>query len=134
MISLFVPALREEDLFDMFSHWLVVVKKYDFSYPTDVELKNALPLPDLQPEYSLSRCAAETGFEERELRRWIGTIKRKKQAILQGPPGTGKTFLAQKLAKHLIGGGDGFWELILFHPAYAYEDFLQGIRRNSLDG
>ncbi|MDY6804581.1 MAG: AAA family ATPase [Cyanobacteriota bacterium] len=129
-----IPALREEDLFDMFSHWLVAVKKYDFSNQTDVELKNALPLPDLQPEYSLNLCAAETGFEERELKRWIGSIKRKKQAILQGPPGTGKTFLAQKLAKHLIGGGDGFWELIQFHPAYTYEDFIQGIRPNSWDG
>ncbi|MCB0054943.1 MAG: AAA family ATPase, partial [Caldilinea sp.] len=26
------------------------------------------------------------------------------------------------------GGGDGFWELVQFHPAYAYEDFIQGIR------
>lgn len=128
-----IPALREEDLFDMFSHWLVEVKKYDFSNQ-NLEVKFALPAPKLQPEYSLSQCSAETGFEEKELKRWVGTIRRKKQAILQGPPGTGKTFLAQKLAQHLIGGGDGFWELIQFHPAYTYEDFIQGIRPQSLDG
>src|SRR5690606_31193687 len=44
------------------------------------------------------------------------------------PPGTGKTYLAQRLARFLIGTGDGFVDLVQFHPAYAYEDFIQGIR------
>lgn len=65
---------------------------------------------------------------EDELRRWVRAIERKKQAIIYGPPGTGKTFVAEKLARHLVGGGAGFAELIQFHPAYAYEDFIQGIR------
>jgi 5-methylcytosine-specific restriction protein B len=59
---------------------------------------------------------------------WINAIHRKGQAILYGPPGTGKTYLAEHLARHLISGGDGFVELVQFHPAYAYEDFMQGIR------
>jgi len=132
-----VPSIREDDVFDMFCHWLVEIKKYDFP-------SNEVPLVDeaivfeyaveevqLQPEYLLNQCAEETGFDETELNRCIRTIHRKKQAILQGPPGTGKTFIAEKLAKHLIGGGDGFWELIQFHPAYTYEDFIQGIRPQS---
>ncbi len=83
---------------------------------------------DLQPLLPLPDIAVETGFSQAELARWVAAIQRKRQAIFYGPPGTGKTFIARRLAEHLIGGGDGFWELVQFHPAYAYEDFIQGIR------
>ncbi len=84
--------------------------------------------------YDIKEISETTGFQTSELNRWIRTINRKQQAIIQGPPGTGKTFLAQKLAQHLIGGGDGFSDTIQFHPAYTYEDFIQGIRPQSQDG
>ncbi len=88
----------------------------------------------LKPEYNLTRCAEDTNFQEAELERWVRVIERKKQAIFYGSPGTGKTFIAEKLAEHLIGGGDGFSELVQFHPAYSYEEFIQGIRPQSQDG
>ncbi|TAF05405.1 MAG: AAA family ATPase [Oscillatoriales cyanobacterium] len=103
--------------------------------------ENDSPLPIIQyfsvyekefnREYDLKEISEITGFQTSELNRWIRTINRKQQAIIQGPPGTGKTFLAQKLAQHLIGGGDGFSDIIQFHPAYTYEDFIQGIRPQS---
>ena len=135
-----VPSIRDDDLFDMFCHWLVEIKKYDFpsnevpSVDEAIVFEYAVEEVQLQPQYLLNQCAEETGFDETELNRCIRTIHRKKQAILQGPPGTGKTFIAEKLAKHLIGGGDGFWELIQFHPAYTYEDFIQGIQPQSQNG
>jgi len=94
------------------------------------------PKPDrrINSTYSLTDCAAETGVSEAELARWLRALQRKKQAVLYGPPGTGKTFIAQRLARHLIGGGDGFMELVQFHPAYTYEDFIQGIRPASEGG
>lgn len=80
------------------------------------------------PDYSLTALAADTGYAAAELARWVRAVERKGQAVFYGPPGTGKTFVAQKLAAHLAGGGDGVIELVQFHPAYAYEDFMQGIR------
>ncbi len=83
---------------------------------------------------SVSRIAEKSNFNEAEISCWLRAIERKKQAIFQGAPGTGKTYIAECLAEHLISGSDGFSELIQFHPAYSYEDFIQGICPQSQDG
>ncbi len=83
---------------------------------------------DMNQPYTLADVAAATGLDIDLLSSWVGAVRRKGQAIIYGPPGTGKTFLAEHLAKHLIGEGDGFQDVVQFHPAYAYEDFMQGIR------
>lgn len=78
--------------------------------------------------YDLRALSQETSLNEADLAVWVAAVERKGQAIFYGPPGTGKTFVAQRLARHLVSGGDGFVEMVQFHPAYAYEDFIQGIR------
>jgi len=91
--------------------------------------------PPIQPVYTLEDCAKATSFDPTTLERWVRAIQRKGQAVVYGPPGTGKTYVAQHIARHLIGGGRGFGELVQFHPEYAYQDFVQGIRpRTNADG
>jgi 5-methylcytosine-specific restriction enzyme B len=80
------------------------------------------------PPYTIDQLYNDTGKDKDSLDRWLAAIERKKQAIIYGPPGTGKTYLAKRLADYLISDGNGFKEVIQFHPAYAYEDFIQGIR------
>ena len=95
-------------------------------------IREYLNLP--KPEYPLEECAEDVGINKAELERWLRAIERKGQVIFYGSPGTGKTFIAEQLARYLTGDNDECWEVVQFHPAYSYEDFIQGIRPQSQDG
>lgn len=87
-------------------------------------------IEDLIREYSYTweDFKSETFYDSDFLERLIRTIERKKQIILTGCPGSGKTYLANKLAQYLTSETDGLIDIIQFHPAYTYEDFMQGLR------
>lgn len=90
--------------------------------------------PLLQPKYEIASCAEQTGFREGDLRDWLSKLRRKKHLIIQGPPGTGKTYLAGHLARLLLSETLGRFETVQFHPSYSYEDFVQGIRPELVEG
>ncbi len=127
---------------------LIELKRRDFerllaSAPTEVTpdpplppvpLPPTRPTPDIFPPYSIEECANDTHLPVEQIRHWLAALDRKGQAVLYGPPGTGKTFVAQHLARHLVGGTDGTTQLVQFHPSYAYEDFVLGIRPRTGDG
>jgi hypothetical protein len=56
---------------------------------------------------------------------WL--LRDRRQVVFFGPPGTGKTYVAQEFAAW-FAGDPGRVETIQFHPSYAYEDFVEGIR------
>ncbi|BDT60176.1 hypothetical protein MasN3_36700 [Massilia varians] len=82
--------------------------------------------------YGVTDIVAEGCFvPEAELHNMLKRWTEKKNLILQGPPGTGKTWLAQRLAKALIGQRnvtDEQLRMVQFHPALSYEDFVRGYR------
>ena len=69
-----------------------------------------------------------TFLSEVWLQRARDLLDLKKQLVLQGVPGTGKTHVARQLARLLTGDAPGRVRLVQFHPGYAYEEFVEGIR------
>ena len=63
----------------------------------------------------------------------VRLLDQKGQVIFYGPPGTGKTYVAQQLADSPRWDSERV-DIVQFHPSYAYEDFVEGYRPDTIDG
>jgi MoxR-like ATPase len=89
--------------------------------------------PDAPPPYDPTAFHRETYLSEVWLDRVLGLLRLKRQLVLQGVPGTGKTHVARCLARLLTHDHPGCVRLVQFHPAYSYEEFVEGIRVRSVE-
>jgi MoxR-like ATPase len=83
--------------------------------------------------YSEDTFHRDTSLSARWLQRARALLGLKRQLILQGVPGTGKTHVARCLAALLTSGCEEAERLVQFHPAYSYEEFVEGIKVRSVE-
>lgn len=83
--------------------------------------------PEADVSYDIDDLKRETYLDDDFILRMRSLLEHKRQIILYGPPGTGKTYIAKRFANYFLGG-KGDYKVIQFHPSYAYEDFIEGIR------
>jgi 5-methylcytosine-specific restriction protein B len=93
--------------------------------------------PPKQPQlvYTLEDATNRNFLDKNWLLETLNLLQYKQNLILQGPPGTGKSFVAKRLAYLLMQEkDDSRIQMVQFHPSYAYEDFIQGIRSDGKGG
>jgi len=93
--------------------------------------KPAAPAPGVHAprvvESRWKRLADELCLDVGWFERFEELLRDKGQVVLYGPPGTGKTFIAKHFARSLAGAEERV-RVVQFHPAYTYEDFVEGYR------
>jgi MoxR-like ATPase len=125
-----VPTKTLTDVTD-YKAFVEFVREY---LPSD-STSTAPPSGEEAPIFTLDDAMEDLFLPRSLVESIVKAIHRKKNAILQGPPGVGKTYIALRLAYAVMGRKDGNRiDMVQFHQAYAYEDFIQGFRPQERGG
>ncbi len=125
--SLREQGVRAEDLIDAQSFlWMRWARRAPGTART--EEKPAPEVPALDPEVLARDLADAVLWPVERARDLVQKAIRWRRLLFQGPPGTGKTYVAERLARLLTADEEERTALVQFHPSYAYEDFVEGIR------
>lgn len=90
--------------------------------PDDIDLP--APTRTTREVYTRQQCLIDTGVQANLLDAWYEALIRKGQVVFYGPAGTGKTYIATRLARSIADSGDGFCQIIQFHPNLTHADFV----------
>jgi hypothetical protein len=90
---------------------------------------------DVVDLYTMDEFVADTYLPAELAEEWLDLLSnpKRRQAIFYGPPGTGKTFVAESFGA-LLAGDQGEVQTVQFHPAFSYEDLIEGLRPVAEDG
>jgi 5-methylcytosine-specific restriction protein B len=102
--------------------------------PSGTQATPSLP-ERFDPSDDLEWLLRELLWSRAEVDDVLDTLRtRRPQIILAGPPGTGKTWVAERIGRHFTAGQPDAVHVVQFHPSYAYEDFVEGLRPVAREG
>ncbi|RQG92826.1 AAA family ATPase [Natrarchaeobius halalkaliphilus] len=132
-------AVERDDLFEVYgwrshptSHWARIDQKDNAAILDQYESIDEF-ISDTKGTVQFNYWSYQNWSIKQDFARQLSRqLQRKGQVILYGPPGTGKTFVGEAFAKWWTGKQTETnpttyqTESVTFHPAFSYEDFIEG--------